>query len=1377
MKTCIYPSPIRRNEERWLLSHRQATRILILLTLIWACSLGASWAEEAQSPLGQMSGVTSLRHDPANQGTVFFHLEGGPRRSAIDVIEEIAEWLDLDQDTTWVETQRLSGSIRFQQLHRQIPVVGGQLVIQESDLVARSVAGRIIKLFDISIEEPVSTDSAIEEALVSADAMGYEGASEESLRTQPQPELSIMSLDGSYSPESLELVYRFHLDLSTVFGGLNAVINARTGIVETLNPATRSVAGTGTTLYSGPRTFEVDFNASEAGLYSLVSPLHNIATRDLQGLDTPFWLIDSVPVTSTASVFAHPDHPPALEVHWATQEMINYLAVRHGFGYSSPIPLRSYVNCGEGADEAFSSPLTYSTCYGTSTQNGRSYGTIDVVGHETGHHITAATSGLMATGDAGALDESFGNIFGALLENHLTPPGNWKIGDLIDPPELLYNMADPKSQSLPTTYLGQNYYQGSDSSAGVYINLGVQDYWFYLVAEGTQGNTQHIDQNINLPSFTLNGIGIAKAGRIAVANLLSLPNSANYPIAAANSILHSGVLYGAYTPEQRTTHNAWFGVGVEPQLFQEEVISPEQGEVGLAPGVIELRWPAGMDSGVWDVEVSTTSDMQTIVASGPTSQVELTAEGIQAKYDFSGAQDNTTYYWRVRDALPNQFGETKSWRNLNTFNVSFLSPAPISPKGPADTITGQWHPWGLDFSWQHVLRAEQYHLQIWRAITDDCSEPTTLLIDQPGLAIIGSPAEGDPITHKFHVPVKEELCWRVRGEAFDDDANLTSSDWSNGSDFKTDLPKVEPISPVNDALTDPWGLTFTYDPPLFAREVRVEIAPHVEEGDGMTQYCSLPWKFDPEIDPFATFSVKNQCFAANENSPSGSLNVPITPKFKAGSQGMYGPSSTHPPAHMEYRFEVWGPEIGLAATVGSGLGEQGASSAKETFLSDGYSKFTPITGIFSGPSLDGLPDLGTYSGMGTTAPVYDYDHFYRAAESNTVTVTWAPLVDAEGYAITTQNFFQPDSGLFDSFRTCTVWITAADLPDPTQPSAEIPRHCLAYGGNTLGVMIQAHPYVVSPHMSSPNMTVEVGLPLIPVGKEDTRFKVFMADVTPPILTDINSPVAKAKTIENDGSITLEFDAHYSTADGWPNPSYPGSLHIAPWIDFDIKHEAGLLPNRNARIRVFKGPNCGTGLLHSWEGNIPLGNTPYGTNLQSLMAGETFSVAVYPWSRHMGYLEQINGTPVDPHYDLVQCRNVKVQIDWSWPEPEPEPEPEPTPPAPGAVPCQQTVHAGGDDEETHVIELGTNSGTTTLYLDTINLPDEIFIYYENQEILRTGCYGTNGLSGCNGTCCCDGLGLCGCSIPYSGISTQMTVRVDPNCQGTEDTGWRFSLACP
>ena len=116
-------------------------------------------------------------------------------------------------------------------------------------------------------------------------------------------------------------------------------------------------------------------------------------------------------------------------------------------------------------------------------------------------------------------------------------------------------------------------------------------------------------------------------------------------------------------------------------------------------------------------------------------------------------------------------------------------------------------------------------------------------------------------------------------------------------------------------------------------------------------------------------------------------------------------------------------------------------------------------------------------------------------------------------------------------------------------------------------------------------------------------------------------------------------------------------------------------------------------------------------------------------------------------------------------------------------CNEQVYAGSNQFESFTVDMGKTSGHPTLWVNTLDVADEIVVKYQDQQVFTTGCWGTNSRAQkCDGglgwTACCSGFGLCGIQFSYGpGTSTELTVEVTPNCEGTSDTLWEFKMSCP
>ncbi len=113
---------------------------------------------------------------------------------------------------------------------------------------------------------------------------------------------------------------------------------------------------------------------------------------------------------------------------------------------------------------------------------------LDVAGHEMTHGVIQATANLEYSGESGALNESFADIFGAMIDRD-----DWFIGeDVLRNGSALRNMQDPHNGASAGDFGGgwqpRHYnerYTGSLDNGGVHINSGIPNRAYYLLATAT----------------------------------------------------------------------------------------------------------------------------------------------------------------------------------------------------------------------------------------------------------------------------------------------------------------------------------------------------------------------------------------------------------------------------------------------------------------------------------------------------------------------------------------------------------------------------------------------------------------------------------------------------------------------------------------------------------------------------------------------------------------------------------------------------------------------------------------------------------------------------------------------------------------------------
>ncbi len=124
-------------------------------------------------------------------------------------------------------------------------------------------------------------------------------------------------------------------------------------------------------------------------------------------------------------------------------------------------------------NEAFTSPLAKA---------------LDVAGHEMSHGVVQTTANLEYQGQSGALNESFADVFGAMIDRD-----DWQMGEDITsssifPTGALRDLANPHNGGSQLGDPGwqpahmNEIYNGSQDNGGVHINSGIVNKAFYLFA-------------------------------------------------------------------------------------------------------------------------------------------------------------------------------------------------------------------------------------------------------------------------------------------------------------------------------------------------------------------------------------------------------------------------------------------------------------------------------------------------------------------------------------------------------------------------------------------------------------------------------------------------------------------------------------------------------------------------------------------------------------------------------------------------------------------------------------------------------------------------------------------------------------------------------
>lgn len=242
---------------------------------------------------------------------------------------------------------------------------------------------------------------------------------------------------------------------------------------------------------------------------------------------------------------------------------------------------------------------------------------VDVIGHELGHGVIAATADLVYRDQSGALNESIADVLGALVKQHAlgqaADEADWLIGAGVFTDEVagvaLRSMAapgtaydDPVLGKDPQPAHMRDFVVTRDDLGGVHINSGIPNKAFHLVATAIGGSAWEAPGRIWIDALTG-----------------GLPATADFATFAAATVDASVARYGDDAAETRAVRVAWAAVGVteapEPDAPAHDAVRVARtgGMLGRTrAAVLELEVIPGEDR----------ERLDTLVASGRLSELD-----------------------------------------------------------------------------------------------------------------------------------------------------------------------------------------------------------------------------------------------------------------------------------------------------------------------------------------------------------------------------------------------------------------------------------------------------------------------------------------------------------------------------------------------------------------------------------------------------------------------------------------------------------------------------------------------------------------------------------------------------------------------------------
>ena len=459
---------------------------------------------------------------------------------------------------------------RYQQLLDDIPVSWAYYVVHTKDNKVVSMNGL---LFDRISSSTVSlnTVKALENAIefVSAKEYMWENPLEENLLKRqtgnetasylPTPELMFV-VDPSKLGEPIRLGYQVTIYASNPLSKQAVFVDAMDGkIIHSENLLHfKDVKGIANTVYSGVQTITTDstnlgYELKESGRGNGIETFN---MKNSTNFSSYVDFVDKNNVWDTTNI---QKDQYAVDAHWGAEMTYDYFFQKHNRNSidNQGYKLINMVHYGSAFGNAYwdGTRMVFGDGDGTNTKN--PLVSLDIIGHEITHGLTANTAKLVSQNEPGALNESFSDIFGATIDWYARPnKANWKVGDEIS--SIYRSLENPNSTNHPDTYQGTFWGKMNDADfGGIHSNNGVQNYWYYLLVKGGTGT------NDKGNSYSVNGIGMDKAAAITFRNLtVYMTSLSNFQDARFYAIQSAIDLYGSCSPEVEAVTNAWYAVGV-----------------------------------------------------------------------------------------------------------------------------------------------------------------------------------------------------------------------------------------------------------------------------------------------------------------------------------------------------------------------------------------------------------------------------------------------------------------------------------------------------------------------------------------------------------------------------------------------------------------------------------------------------------------------------------------------------------------------------------------------------------------------------------------------------------------------------------------------
>jgi len=452
---------------------------------------------------------------------------------------------------------------------------------------------------DFSVVPALTAKQAIDKALASLGANASHVApptaelivypvmrTERTVAARDKQEYELNALDVEDVVDRYELAWLVHTRMQVGDKPVyhDTVVSARDGSILDQWNMLQTVVGVGKSQYNG----EVPINTTlvdgkykmiddtrgtggKFGAMAITNANHGTSAGNVYVNDTNTWGDGKnyIPKGSTTDANGQ---TAAVNAMWGL--MNTYDALKNIFGWQSLDGHNTATYIAAHVNTAYDNAYYSDTCQCMFIGDGSSFyslGSIDVIGHEMGHGVTAATSNLTYSGESGGLNESASDINGEIVEAYARAGGkgetipaegnDWVLGKEISksgtPLRWMYKPS--KDGSSPDAW------STSIKRIDVHYSSGPNNRMFYFLSQGSNADkaSDYYSKYLVKAPANMSGIGLDKAYRIWFkANTTKFTSSTNYADARAKMIEAAEELYGKGGREAIAVQRAYAAINV-----------------------------------------------------------------------------------------------------------------------------------------------------------------------------------------------------------------------------------------------------------------------------------------------------------------------------------------------------------------------------------------------------------------------------------------------------------------------------------------------------------------------------------------------------------------------------------------------------------------------------------------------------------------------------------------------------------------------------------------------------------------------------------------------------------------------------------------------